>query len=99
MTYQVHCPSTQRDDEYLPLSGGAGCCAAYTPANGRLWSACHYGQGWRTVMGTSTSTRRSGGHHINVTFSMTSDTALMWMTLGCDRPKAFSMSLCITSWL
>ena len=37
------------------------------------------------MMGTSTSTRRSGGHHMNVTFSMTSDTELMWMTLGCDR--------------
>jgi hypothetical protein len=35
------------------------------------------------VMGTSTCTRRSGGHHMKVTFSMTSETAFMWINLGC----------------
>ena len=40
------------------------------------------------MMGTSICTRRSGGHHMNVTFSMASDTALMWITLGCSPQRA-----------
>ncbi len=83
--------TSNRDVKQVPRDNG-GWCAACTPTYGRLTLAEPSGLRVRTVMGTSTSTRRSGGHHMNVTFSMTSDTALMWMTLGCKHPKAFSAS-------
>ena len=37
----------------------------------------------RTLTGMGTSTRRSGGQYIKVTFSTTSVTALRWTCLGC----------------